>query len=90
MILLWLGSLQESCQYDTDFGILDEGGDLQIQTKAGEAASSLLNVTGLMWFFMHCFGGIIRSLVYIEPLWLDPDDPQENIIWVLFFRKCGP
>ena len=30
VILLWLGSLQSSCIYDADFGILDQGGELEI------------------------------------------------------------
>jgi hypothetical protein len=31
-----------------------------------------------MWFLMHIFGGVIRSMVYIEPYYDIPDSPDDN------------
>jgi hypothetical protein len=37
----------------------------------------MLQLCAMMWFLMHIFGGIIRSLTYIEPYYDLPEDPDE-------------
>lgn len=69
MVLLWLGSLEDSCVFNGNFAVLADGGNLSVSEEAGKDANSMLNITGMMWFLMHVIGGIIRSVIYIEPLW---------------------
>jgi hypothetical protein len=39
---------------------------------------------------MHVVGGIIRSMVYIEPYYDLPEDPEKAEWQVLLFERCGP
>ena len=43
-----------------------------------------------MWFLMHVGGGIIRSMVYIEPYYELPDGPDDNEWVTLLCVRCGP
>ena len=39
---------------------------------------------------MHVIGGITRSMVYIEPYYDIPDDPDKPLWKIVLFEKCGP
>jgi hypothetical protein len=47
-------------------------------------------ITGVLWLFMHCIGAVIKSLLYVDPFLLNPDDPTSNRCLTLFFKKLGP
>lgn len=42
VILLWLGSLQNSCVYSANFNVLADGGTLSVSTDAGDDAAMML------------------------------------------------
>ena len=91
IVLLWVSSLSNSCAYNMDFSVLQQpGGSLSLDKTQGIEADSLLQTCGMMWILMHVIGGIIRSMVYIEPYYDIPDDPDEPKWKVLLFQKCGP
>ena len=91
ILLLWYGSLSHSCQYNVDLTILElQGGKLSLDAQMGQESNQLLEVAGLMWILMHVIGGIIRSMVHIEPYYDIPEDPDESQISVLLFQRCGP
>ena len=47
--------------------------------------SGLLNITGIMWVSMHVIGGITRSMIYIEPYFDIPEDPDTPAWKVVLF-----
>jgi hypothetical protein len=45
----------------------------------------MLQLCGVMWIAMHVFGGIIRSMVHIEPYYDIPANPDDSPVKVLLF-----
>ena len=90
LCLLWYGVLGDACQYDIDFTIADIGGKPALGQQQGKDTSDLLQTAGTAWFMMHIFGGMIRSMVYIEPYYDIPDDPEIPEWRTLLFNRCGP
>ena len=44
-----------------------------------------MQMAGTAWVLMHVIGGIIRSMVHIEPYYDIPEDPDEPEIKVILF-----
>mmetsp|Transcript_19799 Transcript_19799/g.30527 ORF Transcript_19799/g.30527 Transcript_19799/m.30527 type:complete len:91 (-) Transcript_19799:38-310(-) len=87
VLLLWNSTLSGSCEFSTKLAVLAEGGDPSIDrngTKNNETGA-LLQLAGIAWVLMHVFGGIIRSMVHIEPYYDIPEDPDEPEAKVILF-----
>ncbi len=56
---------------------------MTVSTDENIDANSLFEVLSIMWFLMHVIGGIIRSMVYIEPYYDIPEKPDD--IWIMVF-----
>lgn len=89
MMLLYIIST-DGCVYNANLGVIAEGGEPLLETKANEAVKSLMNISLLAWFCMHIFGGMIRSMTHIEPYYESPEDPDAPQWKVLAFQRCGP
>lgn len=88
--ILWVSSLG-GCDHNADFTMLGKaGGKLSVGEQEQEAQLALLQLCGMMWVLMHVIGGIIRSIIYIEPYYDIPDDPEKPMWKVVLFEKCGP
>ena len=88
--MLWWNVMNDTCQYDVSFPAIKEGAPKKLGTKMGQDTGDLMQLLGITWFCMHIFGGMIRSMVYIEPYYdipVDPDVPEwKTLLCVL----CGP
>ena len=76
IIFLWYTMINNHCQLAIDFTLLGEGGDIKPNNSKGKETSTLLQVTAILWFIMHIVGGIIRSMIYMDPYYDIPDDPD--------------
>ena len=76
--------------FNGNFEVLGDGGTLTIKKDAGTGAEMILQITMIMWFMMHYIGGVIRSMIYIEPLYQIPDDPDQAEVWVILCQRLGP
>jgi hypothetical protein len=74
--MLFYSISTEGCVYNANLGIIAEGGAPELKDDANEAAKSLMNISAFMWFGMHVFGGMIRSMTHIEPYYESPEDPD--------------
>ena len=88
--LLWWNVMTDTCQYNINFPAVKAGAANKLDTKMGQDTGDLMQFLGIIWFCMHIFGGMIRSMVYIEPYYdipVDPDVPEwKTLLCVL----CGP
>ena len=90
IIMLWYASIS-GCECNADFTVLSQpGGTLSVGNDQGPSQSALLQLVGIAWIFIHVFGGIIRSMLYIEPYYDIPDDPDKPMWKIVLFEKCGP
>lgn len=88
--MLWIASLADSCQYNVNLLVMAEGAPLSLDNRESVAGNSLLQMNGMFWFLMHVIGGMIRSMVYLDPYYDNPVDPDVSEVQLLLFEKCGP
>lgn len=89
LLMLWYSSIG-GCEWNADFERAAQSGALAPTTQEGEAQATLLQLNGIMWILMHVIGGIIRSMLYIEPYYDLPDDADKPDWEVILCEKCGP
>ena len=88
--MLWIASLSDACQFNVNLAVLAEGAPLSLDDRESQAGNSLLQMNGMFWFLMHVIGGMIRSMVYLDPYYDNPVDPDVSEVQILLFEKCGP
>jgi hypothetical protein len=83
-MLLYVNST-DGCVYNANLNVIADGGEPALETKAAVAAGALSQLTIMLWFGMHIFGGMIRSMTHIEPYYESPEDPDAPEWKVLMF-----
>ena len=43
-----------------------------------------------LWVLMHLGGSTVRSLLYVNPFLVDPEDPTTSKFYTILCKKCGP
>lgn len=43
-----------------------------------------------LWVLIHCGGAIIRSILYVDPFLVEPEDPTCSKAYTVICIKCGP
>ena len=77
--------MNNNCEKAIDFTVLGEGGDIKPKNNKGDDTNGFLQTTAIMWFLMHIIGGVIRSMIYIEPYYDIPEDPDTPAWKVILF-----
>lgn len=91
IMMLWVALLGKECEYNTNLAVLElPGGAAGLSETQGIEEEATMEVCGLLWVLMHVIGGIIRSMVHIEPYYDIPEDPDEPEWKVILFQRCGP
>ena len=47
-------------------------------------------MTATMWGLLHMIGGVVRSMLPIDPIYESPEDPDVGMGYDLLCLKCGP
>jgi len=61
-----------------------------IENEMMDATNNMMQICLMMWFLMHVIGGVIRSMVHIEPYYMIPEDPDTPAWKVIMFERLGP
>ena len=80
ILLLWFNTISNSCPYNVDMRNVGEAALVLTKDKKALATEQLLSITGLAWFTMHVIGGILRSMMYMDPHFENPDHPEDNVV----------
>lgn len=90
ILMMWYGQMSNDCVYSLDFTTqIYDPAEFQFikptPKNMGNDQNSLLNITGIMWILMHMIGGVIRSMIYIEPYYDIPEDSDTPTWQVILF-----